>query len=71
VELPALDLTRVRSVLVWGDVCTEGDRRLLVVPSVYLGDDEDERPEEGDTLFEDDALPDELLLLTDDERPED
>jgi hypothetical protein len=62
-------VTRVRPV-VEGVVVTEGERRLLVVPSVYLGVDE-LRPvlTEPDEL--EDVRPVLELLLKDEERPVD
>jgi hypothetical protein len=73
-ELLSLELTLVRPVL--SEVVTEVERLLLVVPSVYRGDEE-LRPEEDVTdedlseePADEDVLPGELLLR-DDERPED
>jgi hypothetical protein len=65
-------VTRVRPVVAGVEVVAEDERRLLVVPSVYRGEDEVPRPElTEEELDEDVLLPETVLLLKDEERPED
>jgi hypothetical protein len=65
-------VTRVRPVVAGVDVVTEDERRLLVVPSVYRGEDEAPRPELTEEELDGDILlPEAELLLKDEERPED
>jgi hypothetical protein len=64
-------VTRVRPVDAGVEIVTEEERRLLVTPSTYRGEDEVPRPELTEEEFDEDVRLPAELLLKDEERPED